>query len=199
MHTTASETMARFFPAPLLSLLVLLANAGFFSAEELQATLSIEDLHVLFPNIDAGTIGRFYSTFGNNSVEKLGSYRSWKEKHPVTWDADTDEVTRWNMLVDQSTRYLNETSPELVTAGMIEKPPKLSVVYSTGATDKDGNVLMQILPKRMRLELYPVPVELYIDAVVSYIDIELGTDDKKCTLMIDFRQGRGWPNPKYTR
>jgi hypothetical protein len=186
-----------------LSVLVLRANAGllstFIASSSEDPLLPIEDLQAAFPDVDPVTLNRFYSTFGNDSGEKLGVYLSWKEKHTVTWGAYADEDTRWKLLVDQSIRYLNETSPELVTEELIAKPPNLSIVYSTGATDKEGNVLIQILPKRMRLELYPVPIQLYIDAVVAFIDTELGTNDKQCTVMVDFRQGRNWPNPPYTR
>lgn len=192
----------RFFLVQ-MSVLVLPANAGiltdfFTTSSEEPVSITIEELQNKYPGVDSVTLSRFHSAFGDDSSDKLGYYLYWKDRHTVTWGADTDEDTRWSLLVDQSIRYLNQTSPELVTAELIAKPPKLSIVYSTAATDKDGNVLFQVLPKRMRMESNPVPVELYIDALVAYLDVELETDDT-FTLMVDFRQGRGWPNANYRR
>lgn len=186
----------------LLSLLVVHIDAGFFgnlffSSSE---SLTLEDLNAEFPGVDMDTLGRFHSSFGVESGDKVIEYLEWKEKHTLTWDDDMmDEDTRWNLLVEQSIQYLNETSPELLTDALIENPPNFPVVYFTNATDYQGNVIFQLLPKRMRLDhAFSAPVQLYTDVLASYLDIELDGKEK-ATLMIDFRPGRGWDNTQYSR
>lgn len=186
----------------LLSIFVGQTNAGFFNNLFYTAseTMTVEDLQAEFPDVALETIMRFHSVFGLESGDKLGDYLDWKTKHTLTWDQGAlDDNTRWQLLVEQSILYLNETAPHLITDALIENPPKFPVAYATNFTDNEGNMIFQLLPKRMRLDrLITAPVELYTDVLAAYLDIEL-EGSEKATLMLDFRPGRGWDNTPYKK
>lgn len=191
---------------------------------EAMTTISLSDLQEQFPNVPLETQKRFFDAHGSESIDRLEEYLTWKERHPtdfgivkdfLLWAAtsksgyNTTAFSWYNDLLWQSVSnaslpYVMPLSGQATAKARssatfndeeMTLPPTM-IYWWPHRRDQQNRTILQVLSKRMDLDLYSN--ELYVDACATYLEAVLA-GEQQCTLMIDLRPGRGWPNPFYIR